>query len=267
MRRMRPLLGTFVEVGLRDADVPQAIEAAFAAIELAQARWSFHDRTSELSHLNNTLGTRVPLSQATLQLLRLALALMRASGGAFDCTIGGTLVAAGVLPDHGGPAPLPGGTPADVELGSGWARLRRPVRLTLDGIAKGQAVDLAIHAMRGAGAAAGWVNAGGDMRAFGDLALPVSLREADGSHRPLGRLRDAAMATSAVAGRAGGESAAFPGHIIGKTGQPPRPGTFTVLARRAWRADALTKVAACTPAGRRAQTVARLGGHLVEAAE
>ena len=89
----------------------------------------------------------------------------------------------------------------------------------------------------------------------------------DGSHRSLGRLRDAALATSAVTDSAGADRAAFPGHIIGKPGMRLRPGIFTVLARRAWRADALTKVAACTPAARRAQTVARLGGHLVGAAE
>ena len=139
VRRMRPLLGTFVEAGARGPGADAAINAAFAATEQAQQLWSFQDSASELSRINAGGGVYVAASRPTLRLLALACALMRRTGGAFDITVGGQLVIDGVLPDHGGPAPLPRGQADDIELARGAVRLRRPVRLTLDGIAKGYA--------------------------------------------------------------------------------------------------------------------------------
>jgi len=263
LRRMRPLLGTFVEVGARGHGAPQAIAAAFDCIERAQGWWSFQDPDSELSRLNRAPGTRVALQAHTVRLLRLAAALMRRSGGGFDCTVGGALVQRGALPDHGGLAPLHRGDAGDVEIGPRWARLRRPVRLTLDGIAKGYAVDLAIGALRQAGVDAGWVNAGGDLRVFGDRARPIQRRELDGRLTSLGALRNAAVASSqAGVGRFSSDTA-FPGHILGPNGEPPATGVWTVLARSAWRADALTKIAANAPARQRAALVHSLGGCLL----
>lgn len=259
LRRMRPLLGTFVEVGARGSAATAAVEAAFAGIVSAQRRWSFHAADSELSRLNREPGHRVPLHGHSLRLLRLCAALMRASGQAFDCTVGGLLVRDGALPDHGGPEALPRGNADDIELGPGWASLRRPLRLTLDGIAKGFAVDLALAAMRRAGAEAGWINAGGDLRVFGDLALPVQRREMDGQLSALGSLRNAAIATS----RVGPPDPSYPACIVAPTGLSPAQGTWTVLARSAWRADALAKVAATTASSERAARVQALGGWLL----
>jgi thiamine biosynthesis lipoprotein len=266
VRRMRPLLGTYVEVGAHGPQADAAIEAAFASIEQAHALWSFQSPRSELSSLNTNPCQRVPMRQVTLRLLRLAKALMRASNGAFDCTVGGLLVDKGVLPSHGGPNPLPSGTFDDIKLGSTWACLRRPVRLTLDGIAKGYAVDLAIDAMRTRGAQSGWINAGGDVCAFGDLTLALQRREFDGVLSPLGGLRNAAAATSRTTDSDTPQCDDFPACIV--TANPnsaPAPGVWTVLARTAWRADALTKVAANTPPALRHGLISLLGGRLVGA--
>ena len=97
---MRVLLGTLVEAGANGPNARAAVDAAFMCIERAQALWSFHDPDSELSRLNGSKGENVPLTAATVRLLRAARAMMRASGGLFDCTVGGTLVAAGFLPDN-----------------------------------------------------------------------------------------------------------------------------------------------------------------------
>jgi len=263
IRRMRPMLGTFVEVGACGPGAAGAIEAAFASIERAQARWSFHDADSELSRLNRSAGARVDLHPHTLRVLRLAAALMRRSHGAFDCTVGGLLVRDGALPDHGGAAGLPRGAADDLEIGPGWARLRRPVQITLDGIAKGYAVDLAIAALRRAGAPAGSVNAGGDLRVYGELALPLQRRELDGRFTSLGALRNAAVASSRAAAPDQEDAAAFPARVVAPEGRRPHAGVWTVLARSAWRADALTKVAANTPAPQRDALVRRLGGCLL----
>jgi thiamine biosynthesis lipoprotein len=263
LRRMRPMLGTFVEVGACGPVASDAIEAAFATLEDAQAWWSFHAPDSELSRLNRAAGARVHLRPQTLRLLRLAVTMMRRSESAFDCTVGGLLVDQGVLPDHGGPAPLPRGRVDDIEIGAGWARLRRPVRLTLDGIAKGYAVDRAIAALRRAGAPAGSVNAGGDLRVYGELSLPVQRRELDGRFTSLGVLREAAVASSRVATPGATSDPSFPAQLVAPAGQHPQTGVWTVLARSAWRADALTKVAANTAAPRRDALVRSLGGCLL----
>jgi FAD:protein FMN transferase len=251
VRRMRPLLGTFVEASAFGPAAAQAVDAALRSIEDAHRRWSLQDEASELSALNRCGGERVPLSAQTLRLLRLARALQKHSGGRFDCTVGGQ------LHDARGRW-LARGVADDLDIGPGWARLRRPVRITLDGIAKGFAVDRALAAMRRAGSTAGWVNAGGDLRVYGDVALPVHRREADGRLTPLGQLRNAAIATSGVLG-----DARFPAEIIAPDGNPPAAGVWSVLARSAWRADALTKVAATAPVERRADIVAGLGGRLL----
>jgi FAD:protein FMN transferase len=261
MRRMRPLLGTYVEVAACGPQAAAGLAAAFASLDASHARWSFQARDSELTRLNAEPCRWVTLSPATLRLLRLARAMARASGGRFDATVGGGLVLDGHLPDHGGPAPLRRGEAADIELGPHQARLRRPVRLTLDGIAKGYAVDVAVRALRHAGVGSGSVNAGGDLRVFGDRVMPVQRREADGRFTPLGGVRQAAMASS-HAGRPSGDFAAW---VIGAAGSAESRSheVVTVMAATAWRADALTKVAVATPAHERAAAVARLGGHLV----
>ncbi|MFT3817409.1 MAG: FAD:protein FMN transferase [Rubrivivax sp.] len=249
-RRMRPLLGTFVEVAAAAPTPVQAdaaITAAFGAVQRAQALWSVQDPASELSRLNRQPpGQPLALSAATTRLLAIAQALMRASAGAFDITDGA-------------------GAADALLIGPRWALRRQPLPLSLDGIAKGFAVDLGVAALRRHGAGAGWINAGGDLRAFGDLTLPVQRRGADGRLQALGGLRNAALATSWVP--AEGEAAAdFPGRIRSGGATPAAPGVWTVIARSAWRADALTKVAACSPAPRRAEAVQRLGGRWIEAA-
>lgn len=263
---MQPWLGTYVEAGAwadSTAVAELAVDRALEEIRVAHGRWSFQDGNSELSQLNRHPGQRIALSRATLHLLRLSRALMRYSEGAFDVTLGGQLVADACLPDIGGPPALARGRAEDIVVDGGWALLVRPVRLVLDGIAKGLAVDLGVRAMRRAGANAGWINAGGDLRAFGDVAIPIQLRAVSGELRTAGGLSNMAIATSLVdATRKHAD--AFPARILCGRGCPAEEGTWTVLARSAWRADALTKVAACAPPHRRQELLARLGGTLIE---
>ncbi|WP_346837235.1 FAD:protein FMN transferase [Microbulbifer sp. SAOS-129_SWC] len=268
---MRPLLGTYVEIAAGAVETmaaeraEAAIHSAFDVIALIHRLASFQQPDSELSHLNANPGQWLTLSRHTLRLLRLARAITAASDHLFNCTLGGAVVARGALPDHGGDY-LGSGRADDIELEAGRARLARPVRITLDGIAKGYAVDCAIAALKRAGITAGWINAGGDLRAFGELALPVSQRRADSSTRSLGALQNAALATSRAGG---GVDADVPGLILGPetahdAADIGKATTFSVISRFAWRADALTKVAALAPAAERAARVAGLGGLLIE---
>ncbi|WP_280152611.1 FAD:protein FMN transferase [Piscinibacter sp. XHJ-5] len=266
VKRMRPLLGTYVEVGARagsGAAAERAVDAAFEAVRTVHGRLSFHALDSDLTRLNRAGGEAVELQPLSLRVLRLAQAMMVATAGLFDMTVGGALVRRGALPDLGGPAPLARGEAGDLQLGRGWARLLRPVRITLDGIAKGYAVDLAVSAMRAHGATSGWVNAGGDLRAFGRHAVPVHRREADDTLVPLGALRDAAIATSHARAPDAAWDAGRPALIVPLSPAQPMAGVFSVLARKAWRADALTKVACQMAGAPREAMLRRLGGVLV----
>jgi hypothetical protein len=130
-------------------------------------------------------------------------------------------------------------------------RFRRPVTIDLGGIAKGFAVDRAVEALQKAGAISGIVNAGGDLRVFGEHAQEVQIRHPLYPGRTAGmvRLRDRALATSA--------RYFAPALFDGRSRQPlPDEISVTVAARDCLTADALTKIAlalrgmqrSCSPA-------------------
>jgi thiamine biosynthesis lipoprotein len=262
-RRQRPLLGTFVEIVTRadgplaDAAITKGFEVIAAIHELA----SFQDPDSQLSRLNRADGNAVALHPLLLRVLRLARGMTRASGGLFNCTLGGALIRKGVLPNHGARNVAEIGTSDDIEFSGAAVRLRNNVQVTLDGIAKGFAVDMAVRVMKRHGVKAGWINAGGDMRAFGDVSVPVMLRLLDDRLLPAGDLRNAAIATSRVAPKA---DERFPGIIVAAAGLAPELGIWSVMAAQAWRADALTKVAALSRPADREAVVRRLRGELVQ---
>lgn len=263
-KRMRPLLGTFVEIHAEGEAglLESAVTRAFQAIEEVHALWSFHEPYSELTRLNQMPGQKMKVDPRSVRLLRLCRAMMRASEGRFNCTVGGALERSGALPVHGSLAELAAGSVDDIELGRDWARLRRPVRLTLDGVAKGYAVDLAIKALQDGGVRSACVNAGGDLRVFGTMARPIARRDMDGGFAMLGTLRNAAMASSGFTDTA---NASFPAQLIAPMHAPAFQGMCSVLAKQAWRADALTKVAGLAAPQERAALIERLGGKLIEA--
>ncbi len=236
-RRMRPNLGTYIDIGVNVEAGDHAINRAFQTIDQVQKLLSRHDQASELSRLNQSSGEEIVLHPISVAVLRLARFVARASGGLF----------------HTGAEKL--------ELSKNRACLTGQFKITLDGIAKGYAVDLAIRELRSSGATEGWVNAGGDLKVFGNLTLPIHRREREG-FKVIGGLRNAAVATSAIS-----EDSSFMSHIESSDGVTPLAGDWTVLAKNAWLADALTKVAALSAPLERAETVAQLGGLLLASEE
>jgi thiamine biosynthesis lipoprotein len=219
LRRARPLLGTLVEVGC--GDVAQA-NAAFDAVERVQRLMSRFDAGSDLGRFQALgAGESLVVDPWTAEVLRAAGELQRASGGLFDVTLGSA----------------PAGWALD---GNRLHKLTADVRLDLGGIAKGYAVDRAVEALQVAGGTAGWVNAGGDLRVFGELDLPIRLRdERSGGVREFGTLRDGALATSHLAPYARSR------HSV-----PHVDAHVSVIAPECLWADALTKLVAagqCPP--------------------
>lgn len=245
IRRCRPLLGTFVEISLPAEDAA-AIDAGFAAVERVHRLMSFHARDSDLARLRQApTGTPVPVAAETAEVLRLALELHRESGGLFDVAVGAQLVRGGFLPCPVGVDPAAcTGTSADLELAADDRVIcHRPTLLDLGGIAKGFAVDCAVVALREAGAHAGLVNAGGDMRGFGLHAFPVEVRRADGRVPLSYLLRDRALASSDNSGTRKRRWGRVLTPHIGFGRAVKSRGVVSVVAPDCATADALTKVA------------------------
>jgi thiamine biosynthesis lipoprotein len=225
MRRARPLLGTYVEVGIDAAAArPEtAFDAAFDAVIQVQRCLSRFDPESDIARFDALCGgASLPVRAPTAAVLRAAQRLGEESGGIFDITLGS------------------GGT-----QGIGWHcddghlhKTADAVRLDLGGIGKGYAVDAAVQTLLGNGCTAGWVNAGGDLRAFGAAEVPIALRdERCGGARPFATLADGAFATSHF--DAGSRSEA-----VGRTSGSPVRAHASVAAPLCLWADALTKLVA-----------------------
>lgn len=221
IRRAQPLLGTLVEVGVPDCpNGIAAVEAAFAAIRQAQSCLSRFEPDSDLSRFHALpRGGVLAVRTITGQVLAAAQQLRSASAGLFDISLGS-------------------GPEAWACHGSVLEKFSHEVRLDLGGIGKGFAVDLAVEALRGQGCQAGWVNAGGDLRVFGAVELPVQLRsEETGGVQAFARLSDGAFATSAF-------GSGHRARLASRSPSPVRAVHVSVAAPTCLWADALTKIVA-----------------------
>lgn len=283
VRRARPLLGTYVEVTAVGGERGELVRAAGAALDAVAAigqRLSFHDPGSLLSRLMRQAHHRpVEVDGATLRLLRRTLRWARRTGGSFDpVRAASRLVAAGLLPAPlGTPLPDPRATFADVELdAAGRVRFRRPLWLDLGGIAKGFAVDRAVAALRRAGVRSGCVNAGGDLRVFGERRIRVGLRDGDRGDRLVAfvELAAAALASSsacfsrrtAITGIDSAPTAVS--HLVDTLGGGffVAPRGASAVAPSCLAAEVLAKMALFAP--RRAAELARsVGGRLLPLSE
>ena len=216
-------------------------EAAFSAIAQVHQLMSAHDPDSDLSRINCG-GHRqaIRVNALTADVLRRALRWAELSGGAFDMVRAGReSLERGAVPRHPGqPAPDSCADWSAVCLEGHDVSLDRPACLDLGGIAKGYAVDLAIAAMREVGALRGLINAGGDLRVFGDQRLPITIPDPQ-SRQPLvmTSLENAALATSA--GLPDAVDRLDFGHLPGSASDWI---SVTVRAQNVCDADALTKI-------------------------
>jgi FAD:protein FMN transferase len=246
-------LGTIVEIAAAGPSAAGAIDAAFAAVLNVHSLMSFHEVESDVSRINMArAGEEVLVHPHTHRVLRFARRVSVACDGVFDVTVGDVLVRHGFLPTL--PAQDTGPREATwldlVVLAGNRVWWRRAGRIDLGGIAKGYAVDLAIETLRSHGVPSGLVNAGGDLRMFGEpQPVHVRLPEAPGMLAPLGLFADCALATSAACFSsvdADGEQIEplvdRQRHIGGA-----RRGSATVVAAECMTADALTKVVRLAP--------------------
>jgi FAD:protein FMN transferase len=154
----------------------QALQAATDALESVESLCSVHRGDTELAVFNASPAARlVPLSPATIALLRFSEAISGRTEGAFNPTCRPVLRLWKVCEEEQR-------FPSTEELrkarllsawkwvklhAQGAEKLREGVEIDLGAVAKGYAVDLAIAAMQRAGASGGLVQCGGETRVFG----------------------------------------------------------------------------------------------------
>jgi len=204
MKRARPLLGTYIEIeanGLAEDRLQLAINAAFAAISKVQKLMSVHDQRSQLSRLNrHAFGRALHVHPWLFEVLQTAVKLHQKTGGNFDCTIAPALKRSGHLTSKSVRKTCNGNS-EDIDLKpSHRVRFSKRLSIDLSGIAKGFAVDKAIETLKKHGASSASVNAGGDLRVYGDIASPILLRKPENPAQlvQVGHLQNGAIATSAT---------------------------------------------------------------------
>ncbi|MBI5837079.1 MAG: FAD:protein FMN transferase [Candidatus Eisenbacteria bacterium] len=214
----RKMLGTWVRIVARHEDTARAsraVERAFAEISRVDAQMSVHRADSQLSRVNASAGMApVGVDVAVLDVMGVALAAARTSGGVYDPTI------LPLMRTYGFYGAGSGGYPSDREIAAAerlvdWQRVeldrdRGTLGLAVAGagidlgsIGKGWAVDRAVAALRSEGITSGLVDAGGNVYGLGTPG-PGAPGWSVAVYHPVTRrpdrvfvLRDNAVATSA----------------------------------------------------------------------
>lgn len=209
-KRVRPLLGTFFEISALSFEendkVGAEITKAYREAERLEKIFNFHDSNSELSRMNRG---EVAEPSAELQfVLQLAEEMSRLSKGGFSAV-----------------------RPADRKV-------------DLSGIAKGFIVDRITELLSFAMPdAEGCVNAGGDMRFFGNDAREAAIRLRPELFRRM-MVSHAAVAVSSPSSPSGESSTVYHGS---RADHFEDGGTVAVFAASCAVADAFTKVAMHAP--------------------
>ena len=198
----------FAAPGFDPAPVQAALQEAVNEVDQQMSNWK---PDSDLMRVNRApVGEWLAAPARLLDVLRLGLAIGRATHGAFDIGMGDAVTAWGFGP---------GGASAEririalaarrrpswevLELGEGRLRKQAPITLDLNGIAKGYGVDRLAETLQDFGILSFLVGIDGEMRAAGvrpdGAAWMIAVEQPDracrAAHSVLA-LEDAAVATS-----------------------------------------------------------------------
>lgn len=204
-REVMSTVATLTLIASDPAEAGAAMEAGFAFLDSVDAWMSAHRSGTAIDRVNRlAVASPVPVDTASLHVLAAARDYARLTGGAFDVTVGPLLelwrrcareqrwppddTLAAVRARAGSEKLLidvPAGTVAFAAAG---------MRVDLGGIAKGYGIDGALAAVRAAGARAGIVEVGGDLRCFGEIPGALIGREPR-------EMRDGLWSTESVAAR------------------------------------------------------------------
>lgn len=260
VKATRLQMGTIVEITVLGPDkksLLEAVDAAFAEIGRIEALMSSFREDSDVGRINRSAGGGpVAVDPEVYEVIERALEISGMSSGAFDITvagIGGLWSFDPERPRIASPEEIAKRLPLiswkDVVLDKpnhAVGLARAGMRINLNAIAKGYAVDRAIDALVRRGVEMAMVNAGGDLRVIGSRAKRpwhVGIEHPRKPGNLIGWLpvTDRAVATSGDYEKFIEKNGKRYCHIIDpKTAKPASScQSVTVVAGETWLADAL----------------------------
>lgn len=267
VRSTVPVMGTIGELGIagrEGAGTRAILAAAGAELRRVESLMTRFTPDSDVGRFNSAaVGTRVPVSPETAQVVRRARDWAVWTDGAFDPTLerltriwdpGSTQTPPDAATRREAAADVGGWAALEIHSdGTDAWILRAPgTALDLGGIAKGWGIDRAADLLVALGVESALVNVGGDLVAIGEAPggrpWTVGVRDPgdpSGTVRTL-ELRDGAMATSGDYLRAFDFDGVRYSHILDPSTGAPRRGslrTVTVVSRDAVMADAAATAA------------------------
>jgi thiamine biosynthesis lipoprotein len=260
-RRSTLAMDTLVSLTVRavapERDVVDRMERALGWFDAIERVGSRFDPESEVMRLAARIGVPVPVSAILFTLVEFALAVARASEGAFDPTVGALLERRGFNRNYRTGQTIDSGvaiadrvTWRDVELDATrqTVTLHAPLVLDLGAVAKGFAIDLAARELDVFAHYS--VDAGGDLALRGQNAdgepWQVGIRHPREDGALIARLAvtDTAICTSGDYERRGPTGAGEHHLIVPERGASPTAvASVTVIAPTAMAADALSTAA------------------------
>lgn len=178
-KRTQILLGTVVEIQVRDADekkAEDAIQKAFAEVKRIDDLFTTYNEESQIWKFNNSSDSIFSIDQEVYRLMVICDSITKLSNGCFDVSLDNLTKEWGFYGDNPG-------LPAKVQIDSalllsGWNNItllvdnkiykNKKVGLNFGAIAKGYAVDKAITVLKNSGIKEALVNAGGEISVIGN---------------------------------------------------------------------------------------------------
>jgi thiamine biosynthesis lipoprotein len=178
-KRTQILLGTVVEIQVRDKDEKKAEEAiskAFAEVKRIDDLFTTYSEESPVWKINISSDTIIKIGDEIYNLLILCDSVTKISNGCFDVSLDNLTRAWGFYTDN---PYLPSKTEIDSALiNSGWNNVKlignnsiikkKNVGFNFGAIAKGYAVDKAIELLKTLEVQSALVNAGGEIKVIGN---------------------------------------------------------------------------------------------------
>lgn len=179
IKRTQILLGTVVEIQVRDNDenkADDAISKAFAEVKRIDDLFTTFNDQSPVWQINNSADTIIDVDPEVYNLIVLCDSITKLSGGSFDVSLDNLTKVWGFYSDNPN---LPENSVIDSALfRSGWNHIKllgdskiiehKKVGLNFGAIAKGYAVDRAIDVLQKYEIKEALVNAGGEISVIGN---------------------------------------------------------------------------------------------------
>ena len=253
------MLDTVISISLYDNQDEAILDGAFALCEEYEQLFSRTISTSDVYRINHSDGAPVEVSDATAELLCIALEYARLSGGAFDPTIEPLVTLWDIMADepHVPDADAISAALARVDwtkvsVNGNVVTLPAGMGLDLGGIAKGYIADKLREYLSKNGVGSALINLGGNVLTLG--GKPDGSNFTIGVQKPFGqnsdilgacRLKGMSVVTSGIYERYFVEDDRLYHHILDtKTGYPVENGLYsvTIISPTSADGDALSTI-------------------------